>query len=115
MARSRSGGRLRARAPRLLAQSASVHLQRCHHQDQNSTRKVRERRRFTRSIMRRSPQSILAMPVIPGFRNRALLSISVVMRIAFGGCAALEMAAPEIAFAIEAAPLTVIATDVTFP
>src|SRR5437660_12246056 len=58
-----------------------------YHQDQNSTLTVRAIRRVTRSRRRRSPQKILACPVISGFKKRELLSISVVIVTLFGATA----------------------------
>src|SRR5213594_2196583 len=58
-----------------------------YHQDQNSTLTVRAIRRVTRSRRRRSPQKILACPVISGFKNSELLSISVVMLMVIGATA----------------------------
>ena len=58
-----------------------------YHQDQNSTLTVRAIRRVTRSRRRRSPQEILACPVISGFKKRELLSISVVIVTLFGATA----------------------------
>src|SRR5437879_13732629 len=58
-----------------------------YHQDQNSTLTVRAIRRVTRSRRRRSPQKILACPVISGFKKRESLSISVVMVTVLGATA----------------------------
>src|SRR5438093_12698301 len=58
-----------------------------YHQDQNSTLTVRAIRRVRRSMRRRSPQKILACPVISGFKKREPLSISVVMVTVFGATA----------------------------
>src|SRR5438445_5561479 len=58
-----------------------------YHQDQNSTLIVRAIRRVTRSRRRRSPQKILACPVISGFNKREPLSISVVMVTVLGATA----------------------------
>src|SRR5256885_7948876 len=58
-----------------------------YHQDQNSTLTVRAIRRVTRSRRRRSPQKILACPVISGFKKRELFSISVVIVTLFGATA----------------------------
>src|SRR5690349_10847268 len=92
-----------------------------YHHDQNSTRKVRDNRRVMRSMMRRWPQAILAMPVMPGLRIPSLLSISVVTRIVSADLAALpRLLPPEPAFDadVEAKPVvpcTVVAMWVTFP
>src|SRR5205814_10677037 len=100
--------------------SVSLFLSAYHH-DQNSTRKVRDKRRVIRSMMRRWPQQILAMPVMPGLRRPSPLSISVVTRIVLADFAALPRGLPpKPAFdaEVEAEPVVpcmVVAMRVTFP
>src|SRR5437773_3103099 len=93
-----------------------------YHQDQNSTLTVRAIRRVRRSMRRRSPQEILACPVISGFKKRELLSISVVMAMVFGATALRVMVGGAVPCACARAPAleleltwAAVAIDVTLP